>query len=84
MIICGILIIANVVITIGGAGSGVEVANLQKQEAILSAQKMELQNELVKSLSLSDLQEKSASLGFSKPQAEVYLSGAAPVANIIP
>lgn len=84
LIICGILVIANVFITIGGAGSGVEVASLQKQEAVLSAQKDELQNELVKSLSLNDLQEKSQSLGFTKPQAEVYLSGAAPVANIIP
>lgn len=80
--ICVILTIINVVITIGGAGSGAYISSLQKKEQQLGDQKRTLQDDLVKSLSLSDLQEKSQSLGFIKPTDLVYLSGAAPVAKL--
>lgn len=82
IVICAALTIANVIITIGGAGSGATITNLQKQELSLSEQKRELQDQLVKSLSINDLQEKSDSLGFVKPDTEVYLPQAAPVANL--
>ncbi len=82
MIIAGVLTIANVVITIGGVGSGMLISDLQKKESLLAEQKRELQDQLVKSLSLSDLQEKSESLGFVKPVTAIYLPQTASVARL--
>ena len=80
--ICGILAIINVVMTIDGSTTGLSISNLQKTEKELTDQKRVLQDELVKTLSVGELQEKSAELGFVKPVDMVYLSQTAPVAKL--
>lgn len=80
--VCGVLAIGSVILTIEVATSGAQIANLQSKELVLSDQKRQLEQELVKTISLGQLQEKSNELGFSKPTDTVYLSQVAPVANI--
>lgn len=80
--ICGFLAVLSVVVTIGSATSGAQISNFQKKESVLSDQKRELEGELVKTLSVSQLQVKSSEMGFSKPAELVYLSEAAPVAKL--
>ena len=69
-----VLSVSSVFMTIETATSGMEVAKLQKQEAVLLAQKRDLQESLVKTLSVSELSEKSSDLGFVKPENLVYVS----------
>lgn len=80
--ICGVLAAISVFLTIETATSGAEVANLDKSVATLANQKRILEENLVKSVSLSQLSEKSAELGFVKPENLVYVSDVAPVANL--
>lgn len=70
----GALAISSVLMTVVSATSGVEVANLRKEEANLSDQKRYLENILVKTLSMNELQEKSGSLGYGRPVNLVYVA----------
>src|SRR5512144_1442346 len=78
--ICGLLAVVNIIMTIDVTTTGIEISNLEKKEAVLSDARRTLQDELVKTLSVSELQEKSAQLGFVKPLDTVYLSQTLPVA----
>lgn len=80
--ICIILAVANVVMTIGRATAGVEIASLRETENKLSDQKRSLEDNLVRSLSINQLQDKSTELGFVKPADTLYLSESAPVAKL--
>lgn len=80
--ICGLLAIANVIMTIDSSATGIEVSDLRSRENALAEQKRSLQDELVRSLSVSELQEKGGELGFTKPGDVVYLSAGAPVAKL--
>lgn len=80
--ICGLLAVFSVIITIGSATSGAQIASLQKKEGELSDQKRDLEGTLVKTLSVTELEAKSSVLGFVKPVNLVYLSEAAPVAKL--
>lgn len=88
IVVCGILMVASVFITVESSTSGSEVANLNKVEIQLINQKRSLEESLVKGVSMSGLVEKSAELGFVKPENLVYVSGVqdttvvAPVANL--
>lgn len=82
MIFVGILVVLNVVVAIDGATSGTEIAQIQKQEAVLADAKKVLQGKLVTGLSMGNLQEKSTELGFVKPENPIYLSGAPAVAKL--
>lgn len=82
LVAVAILAIANVVMTINTAATGVEISSLQNQESALTIQKRDLQDSLVKALSVSGLQEKSSELGFVKPENTVYLSESSVVANL--
>ena len=55
---------------------------MEKTQKDLSAQKRDLEEQLVKNLSSSGLQEKSVELGFIKPTNMVYVSQLPPVANL--
>jgi hypothetical protein len=68
--------------TIDSVTTGVQISDLQKKELILAETKRSLQDDLVKSLSLGQLQDKSSELGFVKPVEEIYLSELAPVAKL--
>ena len=80
--VCGLLAVSSVFMTVVTATSGAEVSNLQKQEAELSDERMNLNNTLIKSLSMSQLQEKSNELGFSKPVGLVYVAAPEAVAKL--
>jgi hypothetical protein len=80
--IVGVLAISSIFLTIETATTGVEVAKLEKTEAALINQKRDLEESLVKTLSVADLQEKSVELGFVKPANLVYVTGAATVAKL--
>jgi hypothetical protein len=68
--------------TLEAATSGVEVSNLRNQEVALSSQKTYLEDTLVKSLSMSSLQQESSTLGFVKPSTLVYVTPIQPVAEL--
>lgn len=70
----GVLAVSSVFMTVVTATSGAEVSNLQKEEAQLSDKKRYLEGALVKTLSMSELQEKSGSLGYGKPVNLVYVT----------
>ncbi|HTK03924.1 MAG TPA: hypothetical protein VL401_04145 [Alphaproteobacteria bacterium] len=76
--ICGILAAISVFLTIEAATSGAEIANLDKTAKELTDQKRILEESLVKGISMSQLTEKSAELGFVKPENLVYVSNSAP------
>jgi hypothetical protein len=80
--VCGILAISSIIMTIETATSSAEVASLQKEEATLADQKMSLENSLVKSLSMGELQTQSAEMGFVKPGTLVYVAPAQNVARL--
>lgn len=80
--VCGLLVVTSVFVTIETATSGAEVANLDKTTVELTNQKRILEESLIKGISMSQLEEKSAELGFVKPENLVYVSTVAPVANL--
>ncbi|HKC04647.1 MAG TPA: hypothetical protein VKC54_02140 [Patescibacteria group bacterium] len=82
LVVCGVLAISSVITTIGVSVSGAQISDLQKKEVILASEKRTLEGQLVKTSSVSELQTKSADLGFIKPSDIVYLSQSLPVANI--
>lgn len=80
--ICAVLAVANVILTIDASTTGVAVSDLQSKEASLTEQKRNLQDELVRSLSMGELHEKSDELGFIKPANPIYLSQTETVAKL--
>ena len=74
VIVCGVLVVASVLMTVDTAASGDEIASLQKTEVNLTDQKRVLQESLVKGISMAQLQERSVELGFVKPTNLVYVS----------
>lgn len=80
--ICAILVVVSIFLTIEMSSSGVEISDLEKNEAALSDQKRTLEESLVKNLSTSELTEKSLEMGFIKPANLVYVTEVPPVANL--
>jgi hypothetical protein len=76
------LAVSSVAMTVVTASSGAEVSNLQKEEVILSDQKRYLEDTLVKTLSMDQLQEESGSLGYVKPVNLVYVAPPEAVAKL--
>ncbi|HET7098928.1 MAG TPA: hypothetical protein VFI61_01685 [Patescibacteria group bacterium] len=86
--ICGILAISSVFMTIETATSGMEMSKIEKDEVLLLDKKKGLEDTIVRTLSLSDLEQKGLELGFTKAIDLVYVSTSdagstqAPVANL--
>jgi len=80
--ICGVLAVISIVLTIDVGTSGAQIAELTKKETLLTDEKNSLENQLVKTVSLGQLEVKGSELGFTKPTDIVYVTDAAPVANI--
>lgn len=85
--VCAVLAIASILITIETATVGVEIAKIEKTQNLLSSQKRDLEETLVKTLSITELQQKGIELGFIKAMDLVYVansenSSVAPVANL--
>ncbi len=76
-----VLAISSIAMTVEVAGSGMEIYQLEEKRQNLEKQKQSLEEELVKSLSVKNLSEKSPELGFTKPADLVYLGSTSPVAN---
>lgn len=82
LVVCGILAICTIVLTVNTATSGVEMSKLETKEQSLMDQRRALQENLVKSISSRELEEKSTSLGFVKPSNVFYISDLLPVASL--
>lgn len=80
--ICGILIASSVFLTVETATSGAEVAKLDKTVIEMGNQKRILEENLIKGISMTQLQEKSLELGFVKPSNLIYISSVSPVAKL--
>jgi cell division protein FtsL len=80
--IMGILAVSSIFMTIETATTGVEIAELEKTESQLLSKKRDLEGSLVKTLSTTQLQEKSAELGFIKAIELVYVTDLKPVAKL--
>jgi hypothetical protein len=78
----GMLAVSSVFMTVVTATSGAEVSNLQKEEAVLSDQKRYLEDMLIKTMSMNQLQGKSSELGYEKPTNLVYVSQPEAVAKL--
>lgn len=81
---CALLAATAIFLTIETATNGVKFAELQKKESELLAKKQELEQELVKTLSVNTLQEQSSSLGLVRIDNLVYVGIADGVANTEP
>ncbi|MEK7470675.1 MAG: hypothetical protein AAB622_01595 [Patescibacteria group bacterium] len=77
-----IFALSAVLITIESVSTGAEMASLEKTSNVLLAQRSELESAYVKSISMGDLQERSAELGFVKPEYLIYLTGRDSVAKL--
>lgn len=71
----GVLAVSSIIMTVETASSGVEVAELREKQSQLAMEKRNLENSLVRSLSMSDLETKSGELGYAKPTDTIYVSG---------
>ena len=80
--IFSLLAASSIFMTIETATSGVEIAELEKKEAELIKKKSEMEESLVKTLSLGELHQRSGDLGFSKPLELVYITPAETVAKL--
>lgn len=80
--VCGVLAVSSIFMTVETTTSGVEVSNLQKQEVQLSDQNRYLEDTLVKTLSINELEQKSGEMGFVKPETLVYVAPSQPVAKL--
>lgn len=74
-IVAGILAVSSIFMTVETTTSSLEVSELRQKQTELSFEKRNLENTLVRSLSLNDLQEKGGEMGFTKPQTLVFVSG---------
>ncbi len=62
-------------ITIETATSGAELSALERKEAKLAQENREIRDSIVIDSSLTEMDEKSEELGFSKPSQIIYING---------
>ena len=79
--VCGILAISSILMTIETATVGVEMSKIEKTQSLLLNQKRDLEETLVRTLSITELQQKGAELGFVKADNLVYVSSAENASN---
>lgn len=72
--VAGVLAVSSIAMTVETASSGVEVAAIREEEARLVSEKRSLENSLVKSLSVRELETKSTQLGYAKPADTIFVS----------
>ena len=77
-----VLAVASVMMTIETSTSGVEIARLEEKERQLLSERRDLEESLVKTLSVSELQVKSGDFGFTKASNLVYITQTEPVAKL--
>ena len=72
--ICGVLAVLSILMTIETATVGNELSKIEKTQNILTSQKRDLEETLVKTLSITELQQKGVDLGFVRADNLVYVS----------
>ena len=73
--ITAIFVVSSVFIAIEASASGAEMRQLEEEKSVLSRQKSELEQEMVKGMSSQEISQKSLELGFVKPTDLMYLNG---------
>lgn len=77
----GIFMISSVLLTIESVATGAEMANLKVKEQALALQNRQLDESFVKSISVSELQTQSDSLGFVNANNLIYVGEGEKVAS---
>lgn len=80
--ICSFLTIFSIFMTIETASVGNTMSKEEQNEAILLSRKHDLEEMAVKGISLSELETKASTLGFSKATNLLYISNVSSVANL--
>lgn len=78
----GTLAMSSVITTIETATSGVQMSKLEKDKELLVKERKELEEQLVKSMSLSELSNQSSALGFVKAEELVYITPSDSIAKL--
>ena len=76
--------VLTIYLTIQTVTSGAKLAHLEKQEQELTQENSQLNDELVKSSSLTAVSETAEELGFAKPEKIIYATQDDGVAAILP
>lgn len=72
--ILGILVVATVFVTIETSAAGVELSMLEKEEALLYKENVELRSKIVQSTSLSKVNEAAKDLDLKKASKIIYIT----------
>ena len=80
--VCAVLAVSSIFMTVETATSGVEVSSLRNKEVILANQKRDLEDSLIKNMSVTGLQQKSGEMGYVKPSVLVYVAPSQQVAKL--
>lgn len=73
-VILGILVLATVFVTIETSAAGAELAVLEKEEALLNKERVELKSKIVRSTSLSKISEAAKDLDLKKVSKIIYIT----------
>ena len=73
-IILGVLAVATVVVTIETSAAGAELAELEKEEALLGKENVELKGKIVQSTSLTRISEAAEELELKKASKIIYIT----------
>ncbi len=77
-----IFVVANVYLSIDSAANGAEISYLEGQERRINDEKNFLSEQLLKTASLKQAEQRANELGFAKPASIVYLNGEESVAKL--
>lgn len=80
--ICGALCVLTILTMVDSISSSAEMAELEKEEEMIVNQKKELNENLVKLNSTTELETKSSELGFSSVTNIVYITKDSSVAQL--
>ena len=77
-----LFVVSSVYMAIQVATTGAKIAKLDTEKRSLQKENEEISNTLINSSSLSELGEKAEELGFTKPEAIMYIKGDKQVAKL--
>lgn len=72
--VLAVFIAVSVFLTVEAVASGSEVTSINEESAALLAKQKELNEVLVKGISVTGLEEKSTEMGFVKPSNVIYIN----------
>jgi hypothetical protein len=77
-----VLAVSSVLMTVETATSGMEISSLRNKEKELANQKRNLEDTLMRSMSINSLEQKSGEMGYVEPSTLVYVAPSQAVAEL--